>query len=167
MKGKNAIDLNWGHHRIKYACPTPVLISLDEQPAYAVSGTGTIRLRNFEGKLSVDPTEAKQEYDLDITSTHSQRGEAVDPETPIPAPTPPSNYLAKLRQRVRDSMVTTREAFAEQRSIYEVIDNLDEFEEEREARRNDASQEPDQPDTTSDTGELTSDATGEVSEPKD
>ena len=136
---KKTMELEYGNHRIDYATTQPLLLNLDDQPFTVVSpGTGKIMLRKTAGKLSVDAV-GKEKFKLDVSSHITQPGEAVD-DREVPMPPPPNSYLAKLRARVQASMGNTREAFAERMSIYEVVDNLDDFEEEREARQNDMSE---------------------------
>lgn len=135
MKGKNTIELPcFGIHTIEIVSAYPLLVSNDQTPIIA-HGSGRTKYvyRYQDGNLHIDPTEPKAEYDIIIKSRRTQVGEETD-DLPPPEPAPANSYLAKLRQKVRDSMGNTREAFAEFKSIYEVVDDLDTFEEEREAR---------------------------------
>lgn len=123
-------ELKFGNHRVSYSARERVLLSLAGEPVAELRpGTGTINIRNGEGKLEIDPPKAK--VTLTVVSK-GRRGEATDAKAPPAPPTPP-NYLAELREAVRRSMGVTREAFADHKSIYEVVDDLDKFEEEREA----------------------------------
>lgn len=122
-----------GNHTIRYACKEPILVSVDGQPIGAFpAGCGKFNLRNTEGKLEFDPPKAKVRIDI---VTRENNGEVFD-DVPPPQPAPPPNYLAALRQKVKMSMGITREAFAEHRSIYEVIDDLETFEEDRQVSEN-------------------------------
>lgn len=125
------MKLKRGHHTITYATPQPVLLSVNGQPAtYLRAGSGRLTLRDMEGEISFDPPKVKVQLDV---VTRDNKTEQTD-DIPPPAPTPPPNYLAALREKVKRSMGVTREAFADFKSVYEVIDNLDDFEEDREAR---------------------------------
>ena len=122
------MKLDFGTHRIEYTTTAPVLVSLDDQPiGVLTTGKGKVVLRRVAGTLSVDnPHKAK--LDWKIKSRKLTEGEELD-DLPPPAPAAPSNYLARLRQAVADTMGTTREAFAEYTSIYE-HGEVDLFEEE-------------------------------------
>lgn len=129
MKGKQTIELPYGTHRIEYATPHPILLSVDDRPVEAINtGSGRVVLRKFQGTLQLDPTEPKAQFKFDVTSKKSQPGETVD-DVPPPQPAPPSNYLAKIRQQVKDSMGIMREEFDRGRTMYETGD-IDLFEED-------------------------------------
>ena len=151
------MKLEQGNHTIRYACKEFVLISCNGDPVAALTpGIGKFNLRDFEGIIEYDPSKVKVRLSV---VTRQNRGEAFD-DTFLPQPAPPPNYLAALRQKVKQSMGVTREAFADFRSIYEVIDNLDDFEEDRQpietqqetpdetVRQPDTSPEPEQTATT-------------------
>lgn len=127
--GKTKIDLEYGIHKIEVVNTYPLLISLNDEPIRALKG-GNHRfvLRGAVGGLQVDPTEAKTPYQISITSRPSQKGEQMD-DLPPPQPAPPDNFLAKIREQVRQSMGVTREAFSEFQTPYEMGDT-ELFEEE-------------------------------------
>lgn len=131
MKGHNEIELEYGNHLIVYSTTQPLLISADDEPIKALGpGSGKFYVKGYAGKLSVNATNPKERYALNVTTHKTQPGEELNDEEP-PAPPPANSYLAKLRQRVQQQMITSREAFAEHRSIYEMVDDLDTFEEDR------------------------------------
>lgn len=122
MNGKQTIQLAYGTHRINYATSFPILLSVNDEPLEAVQpGSGRVVLRKFSGTLQLDPTEPKKPFKFAVTSNLSQPGETVD-QAPPPQPTPPSSYLAKVRQQVRNSMGLMREEFDRGPTIYETGD---------------------------------------------
>lgn len=121
-------ELPFGFHRLSYATTAPILLSLGGTPLKAVNGSGTLTLRRCGGILEVD-NPGKAKYSIDVTTKESVEGEQFD-ELPPPQPAPPPNYLAKIRQQVKQSMGIVREEFADQgKSIYETGD-VDIFEED-------------------------------------
>lgn len=131
-KGPSKFILPHGTHKIRYQTTTPILLSVNEQPVRALNtGSGSFTLRNFEGTLSVDPSEPKQPYGLEIKTREFVKGEEFD-EAPVPQPAQSPNWLTQMRERVKMSMGIIREEFAEQgRTMYEVTD--DEAEELRQS----------------------------------
>lgn len=135
QKGTFSTELKHGFHRVEISTKFPVLVSLGNDIVDAVGiGKHTLVIRNRGGRLSIDPSDPKGVYGLSIKSRDSQKGEAFDDLAP-PDPAPPNSYLAKLRLKVKNSMGIIREEFADRKTMYEVVDNLDEFEEERHARQ--------------------------------
>lgn len=123
-KGAEKYVLNHGTHRIKYTATCPMLFSADEKPVHAVNtGSGSFTLRNFKGTLSVDPSDAKQPYNVEINSKEFVKGEQFD-DKPVPMPLQSPNWLTQMRERVKLSMGIMREEFAEQgKTMYEVTDD--------------------------------------------
>lgn len=112
------MKLEQGNHRINYTSPKPFLLVIDGKPIkICEAGSGTVRVRNVSGKLSADPQSVKPDFEV---LTRPAGVEAVD-DAPTPPPAPPPNFLAAMRQQVRQSMGVTREAFAEHRTIYEDV----------------------------------------------
>ncbi|AXL15617.1 hypothetical protein [Microviridae sp.] len=129
MTSQNEYELPFGTHRIKYATTAPILINLQNDPVRALPpGSGTLVLRNCEGLLSVDNTAPKVPFKFDITTRKQEKGEKVD-NLPPPQPAPPDNYLAQIREKVRQSFGVIREDFASQPTMYEQGD-VDLFEED-------------------------------------
>lgn len=138
MKGTHTQALEMGIHAVKYNSPIPLLLSVDDVPVAALqAGNGKFTIRYLKGKLSVDPSDAKTKYMFEVTTRITQPTETVDNEPP-PQPAPPANWLQAIKQRVQQSMAVQREGFAEHQTIYEVVDDLDTFEEERAQARQDA-----------------------------
>lgn len=148
MKGKYSIDLPYGTHTLDVATMFPILLSLDGSPIQAINaGSGTLTLRKCQGTLSVDPSEPKTPYKFEVTSKPSQPGEHMRSleEEPVPQPAPASNFLAQIRQKVRQDMGITREAFADHQSLYEIPDNEmfeEEIIEDHKKRREDVQNQP-------------------------
>lgn len=110
--------LKHGNHRIDYTASQDFLLSVGGQPfKICKAGSGVVRIRNASGKLSVDPQKAKVDFQV---RTHETNDEPRDNE-PTPPPAAPPNYLAAMRQQVRQSMGVTREAFADIKTTYEHI----------------------------------------------
>lgn len=110
--------LKHGNHRIDYTAKQDFLLSVDGRPfKICKAGKGVVRIRNASGKLSVDPQKASVDFQV---STHLTNDEPRD-EAPTPPPAAPPNFLAAMRQQVRQSMGITREAFADHKTTYEHI----------------------------------------------
>ncbi len=120
-------QLDLGVHRVQIKTPAAALVSLNDEPQHMAGiGTHKIVLRG-SGKLSVD-VGGKEKPIVTITSKMTTEGEQVD-DLPPPQPAPPSNALQQIRQKVKQAMGVTREAFADRTSIYEMGD-VDVFEED-------------------------------------
>lgn len=140
IKGKSEITLEPGKHRVSYLCPTNVLMSVNDRPMAILKGSSktTLTVRT-ETKISLDPV-GKEPYTFQA-SLMAPLSEDTD-DVPPPQPAPPTNYLQAVRERVRASMGIIREEFADNRTVYEVFDDLDQFEEERDLARQSATSEP-------------------------
>lgn len=125
MKGKHDQNLPLGFHVVKLDTSAPVLLSLGEQPfGIYPAGKHRIRVGLGEGTLSIDPSEPKALYNIEVHTKPAQRGETFD-DVPPPAPPPPSNQLMAIRQAVKMSMGIIREEFADTgRTVYEEMNSL-------------------------------------------
>jgi hypothetical protein len=128
IKGNYEHDLTQGHHRLEVNTTIPLLVCIDEQPVAAIAPGKFNKAFRGKGKLTVQPSDAKTLYGCKVISSHYTEYEKVD-DIPPPAPPAPENFLAQIREKVRQSMGVTREGFAEHRSIYEMGD-VDVFEED-------------------------------------
>lgn len=156
IKGKHELTLTPGKYRVSYLCPSQVLMSLDDAPMAVLKGsTKTTLTVRKDTKVSLDPT-GKEGYKFDV-ALQSPVAEHTD-DVPPPAPVPPSNYLMAVREAVRQSMGIIREEFADHKTIYEVVDDLDVFEEERQAMRQAAASQQDDSGDNSDTSSPPGDA---------
>lgn len=119
-------ELTGDVHTARIVSQGDVLISWQGVPLDVSKGAVRVRLRG-SGTLSIDnPTKGKLKVE---TKTKQEfAGEALN-EDPVPQIAPPQNWLQAMRQRIQTEMGTTREAFASQRSIYELGD-VDVFEED-------------------------------------
>lgn len=128
LKGKQQFKLEYGVHRFNYVAPFPVLVSVDDVPVSIIgSGKGKAVWKG-EGTISLDPTD-KDAYGFAITSKLTSKGEQQD-DLPAPDPAPADNYLAMMREKVRQQMGITRENFTQMPSLYE-MGNIDVFEEDQ------------------------------------
>ncbi|AXL14851.1 hypothetical protein [Microviridae sp.] len=129
MNGAQSQNLTYGVHAIRVSTTIPLLVSFDENPIATLAvGTHKNVIRGA-GKLSFDPA-GKGEYHVNVQTKPSQPGELLDHEPP-PQPAAPENFLAQIREKVRQSLGPMREAFDAQPSIYETDSLL--FEEEEAA----------------------------------
>lgn len=127
--GKAKIDLAQGQHRITVNTAIPLLVSANEEPVRAIpAGTHKFSTWTKEVQVQVDPSEPKVPYYIDIVTHVSQDGEKFDQEPPPPPPRP-DNFLAQIRERVRQNMGVMREEFERHQTIYESGD-VDMFEED-------------------------------------
>lgn len=128
---------------LRVATAFPLLICINEIPIRAFpAGTARLRFRTHDehDSLTIQPTELKKPYGVSLEVRNRQKGETLD-DLPPPQPVPPDNYLAMVREKVRQSMGINRENFADddRPSIYEVPDDADLiFEETEEDRRKEA-----------------------------
>ena len=128
LKGKQTFDLPYGVHRFNYIAPFPILVSHNDEPVGIIGGGKGKTIWRGEGTISLDPTD-KDAYGFNITTKVTTPKEAQDHEAP-PEPAPADNYLAMMREKVRQQMGIIRENFAERPSIYE-MGNIDVFEEDQ------------------------------------
>lgn len=136
-KGVFETPLENGFHVVSIETTCPLLLSVAHEPVSVVNvGSSRVTLRNVEGPLSVDPSDPKGLYKIDIKSKLHPKGERFDDVAP-PAPPPPSNMLMAIRRSVKMSMGIIREEFADQgKTKYEIMgDDFNVFEEERDAER--------------------------------
>lgn len=125
------------------------LVSWQGDPLGIVKGASKVRLRG-SGTLSID-NPSKKVVKVSLNTKQDFAGEKLD-DLPPPDIAPPSNWLQAMRQRIRNEMGTTREAFAERMSIYEVGD-VDLFEEELEQQNAQGTQDV-EPEGTSHSAEI-------------
>lgn len=130
MIGKFQTAIEEGFYRIQVASSFGLLISVNEQPVVAIKGNFARTLRLPEGKLSIDPADPKKDYHFECSHAPLNRYDKVD-DLPPPQPAPPTNWLAQMRAKVRQSMGVMREDFAERSSIYETDAQLFEEDETR------------------------------------
>ena len=136
MKGKQEIRLTRGQNKLQIAAPTPILLSLNDAPLRVVQGNATwIGTIEEDSLLSIDPSDNKAEYHVDIDHYNGSRFEKRD-DIPPPPPPAPDNYLQMLAIKVRQQMGIMRENFAERTSIYEMGD-IDDWEEDQLTRSKD------------------------------
>ncbi|AXL15094.1 hypothetical protein [Microviridae sp.] len=122
MKGKQQFTLEHGTHKFAYTVPFPVLVSVNDVPVQVLNtGSGKAVLRNMKGTVTIEPSEPKGVYNIDIRSNLYPRDEIRNNEAP-PQPAPSPNFLTAMRQKVKMSMGIIREEFADQRTIYEIGD---------------------------------------------
>ena len=119
-------DLVGDVHTVILAAQEPVLLSWQGTFFDTAQGACKVRLRG-SGTLSIDNPN-KGVLNVDIKTKQQFTGEELD-DLPPPEMAPPANWLQAMRQKIRNEMGTTREAFAERQSIYEMGD-VDLFEEE-------------------------------------
>lgn len=95
-----------------------------------------LRLQHFE-HVAIRAPEAKAEFAYTMTCRELQKGETID-DLPPPAPTQPSNVLARIRNEVRRQMGAQREGFLDfvpedRLPGYELPDDVEPLFEEEEA----------------------------------
>jgi len=121
----------YGNHMVEVSCTCPVLMSLDAAPVRSFAmGNHKFRVRGGPGTLTFDRSEKGAVVKVTIKSVPSTVGESVNNDPP-PQPARPDNYLAQVREKVRQSMGVQREAFGERKGAYETDSQL--FEEEERA----------------------------------
>lgn len=154
MTTKN-IELVGSSHTLTGTSQESVLLSWQGTPIGLVKGAFKVALRG-SGTLSID-NPGKKQLHYDVKTKNELLGEPVD-DREVPNPAPPQNWLLAMRQRIRNEMGTTREAFAERMSIYEIGD-VDSFEEDLIEQKQEEIQpvqehEPAEPEGTSHTAEI-------------
>ncbi|AXL14842.1 hypothetical protein [Microviridae sp.] len=126
MNGPHSEKLIYGVHAIRVSTTVPLLVSFNENPVATLAIGNHKNVYRGSGKLSFDPA-GKGEYHVAVKTKPSQPGELLDHKSP-PQPQAPENFLAQIREKVRQSLGPMREAFDDVPSIYETDSEL--FEEE-------------------------------------
>lgn len=129
-------ELIGDRHTAVVSSSQEVLVVWQGIPLGTSKGRSKWSLRG-SGKLEID-NPGKGTLDCQVTTKQKFVGEHLDKKAP-PEIAPPVNWLQAMRRKIALEMGTTREAFAERMSIYEMGD-VDVFEEDL-ARNQETNQE--------------------------
>lgn len=131
-KGKFEKELPYGNHRIRIATTFPMLASWDDVPVRTIPvGTHKFQIQQAKGTLTLDVTEPKDYYGIEIVSRESQPGEKID-DLPPPEPPAPDSFLKQMRQKIMQERAFDRENFDGALTPYQLVEQ--DFEEELAAR---------------------------------